>query len=70
MTIHTSKKKKKVGVFSMHILKLNTQNIFTQFGHWLMDTFNISEHMIRDLIVGGVICVVILALGNSFTNNP
>jgi len=54
----------------MHILKLNTQNIFTQFGHWLMDTFNISEHMIRDLIVGGVICVVILALGNSFTNNP
>lgn len=69
MTIHTSKKRKSV-FFSMHILKLNTQNIFTQFGHWLMDTFNISEHMIRDLIVGGVICVVILALGNSFTNNP
>lgn len=67
--MYVKKKKKKVGVFN-NMLKLNTQNIFTQFGHWFMDTFNISEHMIRDLIIGGVVCVVMLALVNSFTNNP
>lgn len=70
MITYISKKRKRKSVFLMHILKLSTQNIFTQFGHWFMDTFNISEHMIRDLIIGGVVCVVILALGNSFTNNP
>lgn len=38
------------------------QTIFSNIGHWFMETFNISEHMIRDLIIGGIVCVIVIVV--------
>ena len=45
------------------------QTTFTDIGHWFMETFNISEHMIRDLIIGGIVCVIVIALLSAFGGN-
>lgn len=42
--------------------KDKVQNIFTDIAHWFMQTFNISEHMIRDLVIGGIACVIIIVV--------
>lgn len=46
----------------MKMPQINFHQIFNNVWTWFINTFDISEHLIRDLVMGGIVAVVVIIL--------